>query len=114
MEDASVAKVGVGILVVAGHLWDDFKIPVQRTADLRNLAMRQKALGNDLPRSLAGKIRDIYLNRDKSHSELRKWLAEELLQRDIDFATKDVYASIEIHKEMIPTWLVMDFENVTN
>lgn len=67
-----------------------------------------------ISRPLAKKIFDIYVGRDVSRFDHGKWLTEELPPQYIEFATKDVYASIEIHKEIVPTWLVMDFDNVTN
>lgn len=91
------------------HLWTDFKLIAQRHADLRNIAIRKT-----IARPLAKEIYDIYVNRDLSRFDHTKWLAEELSPEYIKFATKDVYASIEIHKKIVPTWIVESFENVSD
>lgn len=91
------------------HLKSEYRLSLQRYADLRALAVNEDgSAARNLSESVVKQISDIYVGRDVSDFDHTKWLTEELSTECITFASKDVYASIEMHKQLVPTWVVTD------
>lgn len=98
MSNEKRLKVGVGINLDADKLHADYGVRLAGFVDLRFLAKKAGRATRKLA-FLARDIADITL----VENDHRRWNADPLSKDDIEYAAMDVYAGIEILKELVPS-----------
>lgn len=94
LENERILKVGVGVDLDAKYLFDDHRVRVRSTLDLRYMAVLAECQPGKLSKMAEENLK---LKLDKSEV-FSDWNAQTLNEKQIEYASKDVHASIELFK----------------
>lgn len=97
LENERILKVGVGVDLDAKYLFDDHRVRVRSTLDLRYMAVLAKCQPGKLSKMAEEYLK---LKLDKS-GVFSDWNAQTLNEKQIEYASKDVHASIELFKYFV-------------
>jgi len=98
LSNSNIIKVGVAILDDAHLLMSDYNINVSGCIDLRYLA-KESCLEERSLAALAYKLLGCELDKDW-HVRASDWEAEELNDRQIDYAALDAYVAVKIFEQL--------------
>ncbi|XP_031636157.1 exonuclease 3'-5' domain-containing protein 2-like [Contarinia nasturtii] len=94
LENERILKVGVGVDLDAKYLFEDYRVHVRSTLDLRYMAVLAKCEPGKLIKMSEDCLK-FKLCKEYAYSD---WDASNLSEKAIEYAAKDVHAAIELFK----------------